>query len=71
MAHGTITICCECGRQKVDGGWVAAPITENAPRISHGMCNDCVRKLYPEDADWIIKRARDTEAAKRAQEIGV
>jgi len=71
MENEQITVCSGCGRKKVNGGWTEFTLISETTRLTHGLCEDCVRRLYPDDADWIIKRARDTEAAKRAQEIGV
>jgi len=71
MAHAIITICSGCGRRKVDGGWQDAADNAKTQRITHGMCEECVRRLYPEDAEWIIRRAAAQIAGKRAQNKGV
>ena len=47
-----VTVCASCKRQRDDHGqWIAAEDLRSAGaarRISHGICPDCVRSLYPE-----------------------
>ena len=43
-----ITICCNCYRLKNDAGaWVDIDIDQEYQNISHGICPECARELYP------------------------
>lgn len=49
--EGFLTICASCKKIRIDGQWV--PIERflahgSELQLSHGVCNDCNRKLYPE-----------------------
>jgi len=58
--RGLILICAECKKIRTDAqSWVqiesyVAKHTEAT--FSHGFCDDCIRKLYPEDADHIFQK---------------
>lgn len=52
-----ITICATCKKLKLDGEWVSVEdafldFFPNA--LSHGICGSCVRRLYPEMAQYIL-----------------
>ncbi len=57
------TICSNCGNAKINiNKWI--PITDNMKlnlpsRISHGVCPDCLYRLYPELAEKILSRVKD------------
>lgn len=51
-----ITACCNCWRIKNDTGeWINVDLDPETPNISHGICPDCIRELYPEFADELLK----------------
>ena len=56
--RGIIPICSECGRVRDDSGtWQAVETyvhSRSDAEFSHGLCHDCLRSLYPDDADRII-----------------
>jgi hypothetical protein len=50
---GVITMCCHCRRTCRPGGikvwdWVPAYVAEPPKMTSHGMCDVCMRLLYPD-----------------------
>lgn len=55
--EGFLTMCASCKKLRIDGQWVPLE-TFLAHRsdllLSHGVCNDCGHKLYPED--WVEGR---------------
>lgn len=57
---GIIPICSNCKNIRSDDGYwqqVEQYIREHSTvMFSHGICPDCVKKLYPEMADKILKR---------------
>lgn len=63
--RGIIPICSHC--KKVRTGkrsWEQVEsyvATHTEAQFSHGICNDCIRKLYPEDADEIIEQMDATD----------
>lgn len=56
------TVCANCGKAKIDvNSWI--PITDNlkitlASKLSHGICPDCIYKLYPDIADQILSKIK-------------
>ena len=50
---------CTCGRLKDDGKWtdlfLAPGHLEAQTKVSFGICPDCVRELYPDMADELLK----------------
>jgi len=54
------TVCSSCGNAKLDNyKWI--PITDNfkenlSNRVSHGLCPDCIYKLYPDIAEKILAK---------------
>jgi len=67
--QGVIPICSEC--KKIRTGrtsWEQLEIyisTRSEASFSHGICDDCIRKLYPEKADQILA---EMDAGGRYQE---
>lgn len=57
---GLIPMCSSCRRVRDDAGYwkqVEQYIAEHSEaRVSHGMCPQCIRALYPEFADEILKQ---------------
>lgn len=55
-----IPICANCKKIRADDGYweqVESYIEQHTgSRFSHGICPDCVRKLYPELADELLSR---------------
>lgn len=71
ISHNSfITVCSNCLRVKKDTmNWV--PISNELKNligqvISHGVCPDCIKKLYPDQYEFIIKRILDSEKNKAA-----
>jgi len=58
--RGMLPICASCKKIRNDlGAWevIESYIEEHSEaEFSHGICPDCVRKLYPEHADKILKK---------------
>ncbi len=56
--EGLIPICASCKKIKDDDGYwhsVEEYMTEHSDvKFTHGLCNDCIKKLYPEFADEIL-----------------
>lgn len=63
-----ITVCSNCLRVKKDTlNWVT--ISNELKNligqvISHGVCPDCIKKLYPDQYEMIIKKILDSEKNK-------
>jgi hypothetical protein len=57
---GLLPICSACKKIRDDRGYwtqIETYIHEHAEvAFSHGICPDCARKLYPDDADAILGR---------------
>lgn len=57
--QGLLPMCCSCMKVRDDENlWqrVDEYIRNHTnAQISHGMCPDCIRKLYPEDTDEILR----------------
>ncbi len=58
VLRGIVPICSGCKSVRIDDAW--QPIENflvNHPeaQFSHGLCPDCLKKLYPEYADSILK----------------
>ena len=57
--RGLLPICASCKKiRNDDGAWeiIESYLREHAKvEFSHGICPDCIRKLYPEYADKILK----------------
>lgn len=64
--QGIIPICSEC--KKIRTGKQSWEQLENyisahsEARFSHGLCAECIRKLYPEKADQILRQMNDTDS---------
>jgi hypothetical protein len=60
--RGLIPICSSCKKIRDDAGiWnrIESYISARTEaEFSHGMCNDCIRELYPEVADEVLARAK-------------
>jgi len=59
VLRGVIPICCECKKIRVDEkSWerIDTYISAHSEvRFSHGFCEDCMRKLYPEEVDSVLE----------------
>lgn len=59
VLSGMLPICASCKKIRNDRGFwdsIEKYITEHSEaEFSHGLCPDCVKKLYPEFYDEIIK----------------
>ncbi|MGO9739318.1 MAG: PAS domain-containing protein [Desulfomonilaceae bacterium] len=64
---GVLPICASCKKIRDDTGYwneIERYIGEHSEaQFSHGICPDCMRKLYPEYADEILSR-RESDAEK-------
>lgn len=58
--RGLLPICSNCKRIRDDEGFwtrVESYVSEHTEAVfSHGLCPECVRALYPEEADEILKK---------------
>lgn len=63
--RGIIPICSECKKIRTEKkSWedIESYISSHSQAIfSHGLCDDCMRKLYPEDAGPIIEQIDATD----------
>lgn len=74
--EGLLPVCSGCKRIRVEsatpGGpsrWVSLEDyiqTETAVQFSHGICGDCIRRLYPEQADRLLHKMRQAGADPNA-----
>ena len=62
ILSGLLPICAQCKSIRDDKGYwnrIEAYIQEHSEvRFSHGLCENCVRELYPEIADKVLNKAR-------------
>jgi PAS domain S-box-containing protein len=62
---GFLPICASCKKIRDDSGYwhqVERYVTEHSEaEFSHGICPDCIRKLYPEIADEFPRRQEKDE----------
>ncbi len=49
-------VCSSCGRVRLGEGWHRRPDLK-ALRLSHGICPECIERIYPEQARRIRARA--------------
>jgi len=60
--EGLIPICANCKKIKDDDGYwhsVEEYMTEHSDvKFTHGLCNDCIKKLYPEFAEEILSELK-------------
>lgn len=60
--RGLLPICANCKKVRNDEGlWTqleAYLSTHTDTRFSHGLCPDCMKKLYPEYADAVLDRLK-------------
>jgi hypothetical protein len=65
VLRGLIPICAACKKIRDDQGFwtqIEQYLTEHSEaRLSHGICPDCARRLYPDLVERIEQRARETE----------
>jgi hypothetical protein len=58
--RGIVPICSVCKRIRTGRtSWTkleAYVHTHSAARFSHGLCQDCIRETYPDDAEKIIEQ---------------
>ena len=62
LLQGIVPICASCKKIRDDKGYwnqVEEYISEHSDvRFSHGMCPECVKKLYPEFSEKILKESK-------------
>jgi GAF domain-containing protein len=60
ILRGIVPMCSSCKKiRDAEGSWseVEDYVSKHSEaQFSHGLCPDCLRKLYPEDADAIIEQ---------------
>lgn len=60
--RGIITICSACKKIRSDAqSWdqmEAYVQAHSEATFSHGLCPDCIQRLYPEDAEWISEQMK-------------
>jgi len=60
-----LTLCAACEKAKIENEiWI--PVSKEiasvtGEKISHGICPDCVRRLYPDLADKVLKKNRKSD----------
>jgi hypothetical protein len=62
ILEGFIPICANCKkiRQDIDWKTLEEYISENSlAKFTHSICPDCLRKLYPEQAEKLLKDKKD------------
>lgn len=71
LLSGFIPICASCKKIRDDQGFwnqIEAYISQHSDaKFSHGICPDCVRKLYPEVADEILATVNTKISEDKAQ----
>ena len=69
--RGLLPICASCKKIRDDEGYWSAVdayvIKQGLGEVSHGICPDCLRKLYPEFAEEIIAEVAEKENRRAAQ----
>jgi hypothetical protein len=65
--RGLLPICAHCKKIRDDQGYwsqIEHYIEEHSEAaFSHGICEPCIRELYPEVADEVIRRIREDESS--------
>jgi hypothetical protein len=62
ILEGFIPICANCKKVRQDLDWKALEeyISANSlAKFTHSICPDCMKKLYPEQADKLLKKKND------------
>jgi hypothetical protein len=55
-------ICASCGRLRLDDdSWIRREQTRSRARLSHGLCPECLEKIYPPE---LVQRARARRKAR-------
>ncbi|MCE1245116.1 MAG: response regulator [Firmicutes bacterium] len=69
---GLLPICSYCKKIKDDKGYWEQVETYLSQRsdvlFTHGMCPDCLRKIYPDMADEILRELEEETKAKKLQD---
>lgn len=67
--RGIIPICSNCKHIRDDkGAWQQVEVYVRAhseAEFSHGLCPNCIRELYGDDAEAILKKIQAEEAEQR------
>jgi hypothetical protein len=70
--HGLLPICSSCKRIRDDAGYwhqVEAYLRENTDAgFTHGLCPDCLRELYPELAEKILRKKALRDRLKQEEQ---
>lgn len=65
LLRGFIPICSSCKKIRDDRGYwqqVEKYISEHSEaQFSHGICPDCMRKLYPDFSDEILEYSKNKD----------
>lgn len=65
ILKGMLPICANCKKIRDDDGYwqqIETYITKNSDtKFSHGICPDCIKKLYPEYSEAILERNINTK----------
>lgn len=54
MSHTDRRVCSEC---EVDLGAVPAPAGATSDGVTHGFCDPCLERLYPDPDGWVLEDA--------------
>ncbi len=65
LINESIVACCHCRRRRGDAGDFVGfdflEAIESGVQISHTICPDCIRLLYPDIADEILTKYRKNQ----------
>ncbi|MCF7942614.1 MAG: hypothetical protein K9M84_13455 [Spirochaetia bacterium] len=68
-----ITVCCYCHRVRAeDGTFEHIDLSKAIHRgfsITHSMCPDCVRELYPDQAEDILESISTDDSLSKPREL--
>ncbi len=56
--EGFAQVCCNCKRVKINDHWEDFSrwvSTHSEIKVSHGLCQDCLEKVYPNEASRVVE----------------
>ena len=60
--EGFALLCCNCKRVRVEDRWEEIETwmsSRSDVMLSHGMCEDCLHRLYPKEAESIVRNLKE------------
>jgi len=61
ILEGVLPICSSCKKIRQDQDWVVLEEyirSHSLADFTHGLCPECIRKLYPDHADKILSKLK-------------